>query len=130
MSVRIEDDVEITTMFIRGFGYNPRPRDGGFSFPSDEHGNVNVASLNPLAAENYRKCVAGEFDVVDIGVQALENRVQLCHCGSGLYPEDIVDGKGIFLCRVCDKCKAQRLKGYRSDIFEDYETEEQIDEDY
>lgn len=130
MSVRIEDNVEITTTYRRTYGHRADPRNSGFGFECDENGNVDVATMNPAAAENYRKCVDGVIDVVDMGVEAYENRVQLCHCGSGLYPEDIYDGKGIFLCRVCDKCKAERLKGYRSDIFEDYETEEQIDEDY
>ena len=130
MPVRIEDNVEITTTYHRQFVYRADPRDGGFGFECDEHGNVDVASLKPLAAANYQKCIEGEFDVVDVGVDVTEIRVQPCHCGSGLQPEDIHDGKGIYLCRACDKCKPDKLKGYRSDIFSDYETDEQVDEDY
>lgn len=129
MTVRIENNVEITTTYRRCFGHSEDPRSSGFGFECDEHGNVNVATLNPASAENYRKCIAGELDVVDMGVQAYENRVKLCPCGSGLHDEEVYDGYGIYLCRVCDNCKDERLKGYRSDIFENYETDEQIEED-
>ena len=55
-----------------------------------------------------------------------------CNCGSGEYREPIYDAKGIFVAYVCDKCRKQKLKGYRPEIFEDsdYEVDEQIDEDY
>lgn len=129
MSVRVEDNVEIITTYRLNFEWAGE-RGSGFSFDCDENGKVDESTMNPLALENYRKCVSGEFNVVNKGVEKFEHRTRLCHCGSGKYPEDIYDGKGIFLCRVCDDCKAEKLKGYRSDIFEDYETDEQIDDDY
>ena len=129
MSVRIEGNVEITTTYRRVFGHREDPRNSGFGFECDENGNVDVATLKPLAAENYRKCMAGEMDVVDMGVEAYESRVTLCHCNSGLHSEEVFDGHGIYLCRVCDKCKDERLKGFRSDIFDNYQTDEQIEED-
>lgn len=129
MSVRIEDNEEITTTYRLNFEWVGE-RGSGFGFECDEHGNVDESTMNPAALENYRKCVSGEHNVVRKGVLKFENRVRLCNCGSGKYPEDIHDGHGIFLCRVCDDCKAQRLKGYRSDIFENYDTDEQIDDDY
>ena len=36
------------------------------------------------------------------------------------------DGYGIFLCRVCDKCRAEKLRKFRGDIFDRYETCEEI----
>ena len=52
-----------------------------------------------------------------------------CPCGSGEFPEPQYDGYGIYLCLTCDKCHAEKMRGYRSDINERYETDEQIDED-
>ena len=53
-----------------------------------------------------------------------------CNCGSGEIREAIHDGHGIFLCYACDKCKAEKLKHFRPDIMESYDTDEQIEEDY
>ncbi len=52
-----------------------------------------------------------------------------CNCGSGEFPEAQYDGYGIFLCYTCDKCHKERMKGFRSDINERYETDEPIEED-
>ena len=68
--------------------------------------------------------------MTDCGVQEFVSEIRLCSCGSGEYPDEVYDGYGIFLTRVCDKCRTQRLAGYRPDIFEAYETDEQIDPDY
>jgi hypothetical protein len=43
------------------------------------------------------------------------------------------DARGIELCRVCDKCKAAKLAGYRHEVLTDsqYEADEPIEpEDY
>jgi len=53
-----------------------------------------------------------------------------CPCGSGLEREEVLDGYGIFLTYVCDKCRKEKLSQYRLDIFARYETDEQIEEDY
>lgn len=57
-------------------------------------------------------------------------RLQQCPCGSGEFPEALHDGHGIFMCYCCDKCKAKKVKGYRPNIFEHYNCDEQIDDDY
>lgn len=57
-------------------------------------------------------------------------RLRECPCGSGDFPTPLQDGYGIFLCYACPKCEAKKLAGYRKDIFEQYETDEQIEEDY
>jgi hypothetical protein len=82
--------------------------------------------------ENFAKCVSGEYDVADLGVERSEMRERLCSCGSLLSPEDVYDARGIFVARVCSKCRKSRLSRYRADIFVDsnYETDEQIDDDY
>lgn len=53
-----------------------------------------------------------------------------CPCGSGEPCWAEQDGYGIFLCYVCDKCREEKLSHFRADIFERYETDEQIEEDY
>ena len=42
-----------------------------------------------------------------------------CPCGSGKEREDVTDARGIFVAYVCDKCRKEKLKGYRREIFED-----------
>jgi hypothetical protein len=53
-----------------------------------------------------------------------------CPCGSGEFPEAQYDGYGIFLCYTCGKCEKEKLSHYREDIHEQYDTDEQIEEDY
>jgi transposase len=58
---------------------------------------------------------------------ALINKPRLCECGSGQPSEIINDGYGIYLCRACRKCRAQKLQGFRADIFTRYETDDRIE---
>lgn len=55
-----------------------------------------------------------------------------CDCGSGEYSEEIYDARGIYVTRVCDSCKEEKLKSYRTDIFTDsnYWADEQVEPDY
>lgn len=65
----------------------------GFSFPCDEHGNVDVASLQPAGREAYAACLAGEVvttagprRMVARGVQSWERSYTepaegKCECG-------------------------------------------------
>jgi hypothetical protein len=53
-----------------------------------------------------------------------------CPCGSGEYLEAQYDEYGIFLCYTCSQCEKEKLSHYRSDIFDQYDCEEQIEEDY
>jgi hypothetical protein len=50
-----------------------------------------------------------------------------CNCGSGKESYWINDGHGIPLCKVCEDCEKEKLKGYRPDILEAYDCDEQID---
>ena len=53
-----------------------------------------------------------------------------CNCGSGEHPENLYDARGIYCCKVCSKCEAEKRKEFRADIFTDanYWHDEPIDE--
>ena len=128
MSVRIEDNVEITTTYHLAFTIIDE-RDRGYGFPCDENGIVDEASLKPLALINYKKCLSGEHKVGQPQIDKQEQRIRLCSCGSGEHPEGVYDARGIFVASVCDKCRKERLKRYRPEIFSDsdYEADEPIE---
>jgi hypothetical protein len=54
-----------------------------------------------------------------------------CDCGSGETPQWAKDAKNIPLAKVCSKCKARKLAGFRPEVLTDpnYEAEEPIDPD-
>ena len=52
-----------------------------------------------------------------------------CTCGSGERREPQYDGYGIFLCYTCAQCYKRKMAGYRADIGERYETDDQIEPD-
>lgn len=52
-----------------------------------------------------------------------------CGCGSGKHSFPIYDGYGIYLTKVCDSCESEILRKFRTDIFENYECDEDIDGD-
>lgn len=63
-----------------------RDGEGGFSFPCDEKGNVYIEKLQPLAREHYEKCISGEYDVIDNGIEVYrwnytEPAIGECMCG-------------------------------------------------
>jgi hypothetical protein len=52
-----------------------------------------------------------------------------CACGSGLEPFLEVDGYGIPLCWLCDRCRSEQLAKFRPDIFERYDCDEPVEEE-
>lgn len=50
-----------------------------------------------------------------------------CPCGSGQLSYWEYDGRGIPLCRACDKCRKEKLSKYRPEILR-YYTEADVDE--
>jgi len=50
-----------------------------------------------------------------------------CDCGSGVSSEWEYDGQNIPLCRVCPKCRAEKLKKYRPEILRPY-SQSDVDE--
>lgn len=51
-----------------------------------------------------------------------------CTCGSGKDRESLHDARGIFCCYVCTKCRAEKERGYRSDVLTNpnYQADEDI----
>ena len=59
--------------------------------------------------------------------------IRPCPCGSGHDSQWQYDGRGIPLCRTCDKCHDKQMSKYRPEILEYYtqaDVDEQIEEDY
>lgn len=54
-----------------------------------------------------------------------------CSCGSGLEAHWQYDARGIELCKTCEKCHKEKMKGYRPEVLTDpnYTADEQIEED-
>jgi hypothetical protein len=100
----------------------------GYEFDCDEQGNVDESKLCSAAVENLRKCQAGYG--FDQGVQKYTGTYFVCGCGSGEVPYELKDGYGIYLTSACTRCEREKLKRFRPDIMERYDTDEQIEGDY
>jgi hypothetical protein len=59
--------------------------------------------------------------------KALKEEDRKCDCGSGLPSEWALDGQGIPLVRVCDRCRKEKLSHYRPEILKHY-TQADVDE--
>ncbi len=64
---------------------------------------------------------------------SLEGMFRKTVCGWSGCPgmsREVHDARGIYVCRVCDKCEREKLSGYRRDIFTDvdYWHDEPIDD--
>jgi len=57
--------------------------------------------------------------------------MKLCNCGSGLPSRELLDARGIYCGRVCDRCEQRIKSSFRPAIFSDpnYYTDEPIEED-
>ena len=100
--------------------YRPEEAYSGFSFPVDKDGNL----LSEHSRENFELCKAGKMPHVrDCGIKQVVNRIRLCPCKSLRHYEDVYDARGYFVARVCGKCRAKKLGGYRPEIFQDSQYE-------
>ena len=127
----INAELNVEVIIHRDRVFERRDQNGsGFAFPCDEQGNP--VNLKPYGQENYNKCISGEYDVEDKGIRTWRQEIRLCSCGSLKHYEDIHDARGIFVARVCEVCKREKLSKYRPEIFTDsnYECNEQIEDDY
>lgn len=54
-----------------------------------------------------------------------------CPCGSGLPSDQLFDARGIYCCRICPACEAEKRAHYRPEIFTNpsYEADEPIEPD-
>lgn len=97
----------------------------GFCFPCDMAGNM-AAPQNDCQAQNMAEAKARDW--CEIEVMAWTVRDVFCPCGSGLTRRAQYDGRGIFLCYACPKCKAEKLAGYRPEILHTAYTQADVDE--
>ena len=52
-----------------------------------------------------------------------------CACGSGEYPDELYDGRGIFCCYYCPKCEREKVAQYRPEVLAGaYDADEPIEE--
>lgn len=99
---------------------------GGYEFPCDKEGHVDINQLSDVAIPNYQKCISGEIATIrppyvnDWSRMYRHPKVCKCHCGRelGMYG----DGEGLVYCD-CGKC--YNTAGYsirpRSEWVEQYE---------
>lgn len=93
----------------------------GFSFDCDARGKIG--KLNPVAAESYRKCQDGTYDVVDKGIQRYEHSywepaAVRCDCRAVIYLDDA-------MYNTCPRCGlACNGSGQRLRPIEDWEPED------
>ena len=57
----------------------------------------------------------------------MKYQIVTCPCGSGLYREPVSDGHGIFMFYACAKCKSEKERKYRDDIYMKYQADEDIE---
>lgn len=46
-----------------------------------------------------------------------------CFCGSGRERYALTDARGIFAGYVCDECRAEKMRGFRPEVFRDSQYE-------
>ena len=42
-----------------------------------------------------------------------------CTCGSGEFPQELSDARGIFCCYYCSKCEKKQKSKYRPEVLTD-----------
>jgi len=78
-------------------------RNAGFSFPCDENGKL-PDDLNPAALENYKSCIDGTYDVINLGIRRNVHRwtqpaIGICErCGEEVYLDSFTN--------TCERCGA------------------------
>lgn len=87
--------------YVRVFNYK-NDSNGGFAFPSDENGNVKIDELKPVARDNYEKCISGEYNVIDKGLEVYswnytEPAIGECVCGAEVELFGFTN--------TCDRCE-------------------------
>lgn len=87
-----------------------------------------VQAAERAASDGCPNCGGVDVDV-DVGDRPSVFRP--CSCGSGLESEEVLDARGIYVCRVCDQCRAVKLRGFRPEVLTDpnYEADEPIEPD-
>jgi|AACY02.17.fsa_nt_gi hypothetical protein len=86
MEIISERQTVTVVEFTRQFDWADAEPGCGFAFPCDEDGNVDVAEMAEAAQKNFHKCITGQIDVIDRGIERreysyTEPRVGRCDCG-------------------------------------------------
>ncbi len=95
-----------------------------------ECGRKYQSAKSAERAANYGCPRCGGVDI-DVDVEIPATVFRPCSCGSGLASEEVLDARSIYICRVCDKCREDKLRGFRPEVLSDpnYECDEPIEED-
>ena len=124
--------VKVVTTWNLRYDYATCPG-SGFSFPCDEQGNVDPASLYPAGQASLTLCQAADpSELIRIGVEATHTYHRLCRCGSGQERYALYDARNIFLAYMCPACKNTVCSKYRQEVLTNsqYDTYgEQVDPD-
>jgi len=88
--------IQIT--YSHNFNWKDTPS-AGFSFDCDENGTI--LNLNECSQENYKKCISGEYGVVDEGIVKYKSSyislaIGLCPCGCEVILSNFTN--------TCDNC--------------------------
>jgi hypothetical protein len=80
---------------------------GGFSFPCDQYGHVDVDSLNEYAKHNYQQCIDGMVGAIrppyvqEREFSRFTPAIAECECGKRFEMD--MDSEGLCYC-YCGKC--------------------------
>lgn len=93
--------IEESTTYALFFQLKGESEGSGFAFDCDANGVPTLA--NEAAADNYRKCLDGTYDVVALGIEEYHHRyrhprVGKCECGCKVYLANFTN--------TCDRCGA------------------------
>lgn len=99
---------------------------GGFSFPCDQYGHVDVDSLNEYAKHNYQQCLDGMVGAIrppyvqEREFSRLSPAIAECECGKQFEMD--IDGEGLCYCHCghCYNASGQSIRP-RSEWEERYE---------
>lgn len=86
---------ETLAQYFLEFAYS-NTNEAGFSFPSDEHGEL-LPGQDESLLKNYEKCKNGYPDIVPLGVKKFTNAwtepaVGRCYCGKEVQLIDVFGG--------------------------------------
>ena len=71
----------------------------GFNFDYDEKGNVSTTTANQ---SNYQKCISGEYDVINEGIEKRESSYMSPAIGKCICGEEVILDS---FTNTCDRCE-------------------------
>lgn len=117
--------------FVSFEGHNEFGGRGGYSFPCDEHGNIDWSKESADARKNYEwaKAHSKKWDICNGGVVRRkhlyrEPRYLICECGEKVY----LDGQGYYGAFECPNC-GEWYNAFGQELNPPSEWEEPLDEE-